>query len=127
MSKAKAAIVKAVRRAAALEIDGEKYELVYDFNAIAEAETLCGCNLLHGISAMFLNTMTALQLRGILYASLQPLQPGFSMDRIGQMIRIDTMPSIYKAIADAWSLSMPAAEKEKSENPPVADEPPAGD
>lgn len=131
---AKSMATKAVKKSATLEIDGARYFLVYDFNAIAEAESLCGVNLLHGISALFLNTMTAMQLRAILYASLQPLQPhkpatkdkpesGVSMAQAGQMIRINTMPAIMTAISEAWALSMPEA----TENPPGATVPPAGD
>ena len=75
MARDKAPVTGAVQKAAPLEIDGQTYQLVYDFNAIAEAERLCGANLLYGITAVFLNALTASQLRGLLYAALQSVQP----------------------------------------------------
>lgn len=119
MAKQKAAAVKAVQPSATLEIEGQKYSLVYDYNAIAEAEAVCGgqVNLLHGISALFLNTMSALQLRGILYAALKPLQPDITLAEAGALIKINTMPAIMTAIGEAWALSMPEQPKE---NPPGA-------
>lgn len=106
---------------AALEIDGQSYKLAYDFNAIAEAEEAAGCNLLHGISATLLNTMTAAQLRGLLYASLRRAQPNMTIAGAGSMIRLDTMPTIIEKISEAFALSMPR----KKENPTEAGGAPA--
>ena len=79
---------------ATLEIDGEKYELVYDYNAIADAEILTGnsCNLLHGLVAP--SSISALQLRGLLLASLKPRQPALTMADAGKLIRLDTIHAI---------------------------------
>jgi hypothetical protein len=128
MAKSKPSIVKSIQPSAKLEIDGRKYELVYDYNAIAEAEieTGNGVNLLHGIAAFMLRTMSALQLRGLLYAALKPRQPEITMQQTGALIRIDTMQAISAAINEAWGLAMPEAEA----NPPGAAgekaEPPSG-
>lgn len=121
LPKAKPAVIKAVQPSATLEIEGQKYQLVYDYNAIADAETVCGgqVNLLHGVSAMFLNTMSALQLRGLLYAALKPLQPDLTLSEAGALIKIHTMPAIMSAISEAWALSMP----EVPPDPPAADAP----
>lgn len=117
-SKTKPAVVKAVQPSAKLEIDGKTYELVYDYNAIAEAEieTGNGVNLLHGIAAFMLRTMSALQLRGIFYAALKPRQPEITMQQAGAMIRITRMQAISSAITEAWGLAMP----EPDPNPPAA-------
>jgi hypothetical protein len=136
MAKGKPSAAKAVQPSATLDIDGEKYQLVYDYNAIAEAEveTGNGVNLLHGISALFLNTMSALQLRALFYAALKPLQPyqpatgkapasGVSLAMAGRMIRIDTVPAIMAALSEAWSLSMP----EVKTTPPAVAGSPTGD
>jgi hypothetical protein len=100
---------------ASLTIAGETYRLIYSFNAIAEAETEAGCNLLHGISAALLNTMSAAQMRGLFYAALKPFQPAMTLAVAGAMIRIDTLPDIFEAISEAYKLAM-----EKPKNPPVA-------
>ena len=105
---------------AVLKLDGKMFELVYDFNSLCDTEPLVGCNLLHGISAAFLNTMKALQLRGLFYALLQPKQPfipatkdkpesGISIATAAHMIRVDTMADIAEAISTAFALSMSKA------------------
>lgn len=113
MPKEKPSVAKAVQPSATLEIDGVKFELLYDYNAIADAEILTGntCNLLHGLVAP--SSISALQLRGLLLASLKPRQPGLTMAEAGKLIRLDTIHSILRAIGEAWALSMP----ESKENP----------
>jgi hypothetical protein len=96
-----------------LEIDGKKYRLAADFNAIAEAESGAGCNLLHGISATLMNTMNMAQLRGLLYALMLRDAPATTLADAGKLIRLDTMPDIVEKISTAFALSMP----KKKENP----------
>lgn len=124
MPKTKPAVISAVQPSATFEIDGKKLHLVYDYNAIAEAEAETGgtVNLLHGISALFLNTMSALQLRGLFYAALKPKQPTVTLAEAGSMIRINTLPQIMEAISAAWAASMPT---ESKANPPGAGTTPA--
>lgn len=107
-TEVKPAVVEA---GAFLAIDGTRYELACDFNTLADHEPVAGCNLLHAIPALLLNTLSAVQLRGLLYASLQRFQPyvpasgkdkpesGVSLMTAGQMVRIETIPDIYAAIA----------------------------
>jgi hypothetical protein len=96
---------EAAEAGAFLTIDGTTYELACDFNTLADHEPVAGCNLLHAIPALLLNTLSAIQLRGLLYASLQKFQPyvsknsGVSLMTAGQMVRVDTIPDIYAAIA----------------------------
>lgn len=101
---------------ATLEIDGQAYSLIYDFNAIAEAEALIpDCNLLHGIAAVYRNTWNARQLRGLFYAALQRAHPQISLTGAGSLIGIDTMPEIRDALLAAYAASLPEAK-----NPPAA-------
>ena len=109
MAKSKAA--EAATQAAVVPIDGTDYRLVYSFNAIAEAEERAKCNLLHGLSATLLNTMTAGQLRGMFYAALRANHADLTIDQAGGLIRLDTLPGIVKAIGEAFVLSMPDAKK----------------
>jgi hypothetical protein len=104
---------------ATLRIDGESYNLVYDFNAIAEAEKLAQCNLLHGIASLLASGATAMQLRGLLYAAMRKAHPKMTIDKAGELIRIDTMPDIYEALGEAYRNSMPEAKK-------LAEDPTAG-
>ena len=87
------------------------YRLAYDFNAIAEAEQLAGCNLLQGMASVLLNTWTAAQLRGLFYAGLRKAHPDITIQEAGAMVRIDTMPAIHTALLKAYNSSLPEAER----------------
>jgi hypothetical protein len=104
-------------RFSTLEIDHKEYRLAYSYNAIALAEEASGCNLLVGLEN--LRDLTALQLRGLFYASLTPFQPSITVDQAGDLIGIASIGPITAAIADAYRKSMerPA---EKSQDPPPA-------
>lgn len=95
-----------------LEIDGRTYELVYDFDAIANAEKQSDCNLLHGMSATLLNTMSAAQLRGLLWASLRRRQPKMTLADAAALCRLDTVAEIVPAIAATFTAAMPAKKAE---------------
>jgi len=98
---------------ATLKVDGTEYKLVYDFNAIAEAEALTGLNLLTGMINLW-QDLTATKLmgasivRGLLYAALRPK---LDLEAVGHMIRVDTLTDIVAAIREAYAESMPVPEK----------------
>lgn len=123
-NKNKPAVVKAVQPSAKLEIDGQSYHLVYDYNAIAEAEVVTGygCNLLHGL--VMPSTISALQLRGLLFAALRARHEEMTIGDAGKLLRVDTIERVLKAIGEAWALSMP----EPKTNPSGAagEKPPSG-
>ena len=103
---------------AKLKVDGKEYRLVYDFNAIAEAEDICGCNLLQGMFRMG-GEWSAKQIRGLLYAALRIAQPEITLEQVGDLVRLDTLVSIPTALIEAYNLSMPEAKRLKlEENPP---------
>ena len=97
-----------------LEIDGYTYELVYDFDAIANAEKQADCNLLHGMSATLLNTMSAGQLRGLLWAALRRRHPKMTLADAAALCRVDTVPDIVPALAATFTAAIP------KRNPPGA-------
>lgn len=113
MSKApKPAVTGAVQRSAVLEIDGRSYDLVFDYNSVADAEALTGVNLLHGISAAMFGTVTAAQLRGLLFASLKPRNPDITLQQAGELISIGNLKQVYTALSEAWSASVPPQKAE---------------
>jgi len=114
-------------RFATLELAGEVYHLAYNFNAIAEAESLAGCNLLEGLES--LTGLNARQFRGLLYAALafdirtftqegRTIRRRLSISEAGDLIAVDDVQrlKIAQALAEAYRLSMP----EKKADPPVA-------
>lgn len=99
---------------AKLKLGGEEYSLCYSFNAIAEAERVAGCNLLIALEG--LQNLSAIQLRGLLYAALTKAHPDISIERAGALIGIKSLGPITTALASAYSLSM-----EDPANPPEAE------
>lgn len=91
-----------------LTIDGETYKLYADFNTLADYEAMTGANLLHAIPALLTNTLSANQLRGLLFAACQKNHPTVTLLKAGQMVRIDTMPDIYLALAGSGLIATKA-------------------
>lgn len=108
-----------------LEIDGETYQLAWDFGAIARAEKMADCNLLQGIAAVFGSGMNASQLRGLFYAALQRAQPKITLAEVDALIRIDTMPDIKDGLLLAWNASLPEKKRMLLADPPAAGSAPA--
>lgn len=102
-----------------ITIKGKTFDLCYDFNAVAEAEKLCGANLLQGIGGVILHTMTAAQFRGLFYAALIKAQPKMTIEAAGALMDMETMPEIREKLLEAYGVSMP----EKTPDPPAADAP----
>jgi hypothetical protein len=99
-----------------LDDDPQLYTLVYDFNEIADAEAVTGVNLLSAVSDM--QNMSAVQLRGLLYACLKTEHPKVLVTEAGDLLSRDSM-TVTKALGKVLG----AAEEEKA--PPKA--PPNGD
>lgn len=87
------------------------YSLVFDFNALAEAEAATGHDLLLKHPGAILQNLTAAGLRGLLKATLSARHPEITAAAAGAMIRPDTMTPICEAICEAWILSMPKQER----------------
>lgn len=103
-----------IQPSAALEIDGETYRLLFDFNALAEAERLTGHGLLRQHPAKYFRDLDAAGIRGFLYAALKAEHPQISVDAVGALLRVEFFQSIFGAISKAWILSMPERSKEDS-------------
>jgi hypothetical protein len=88
-----------------VELNGEEYKLIYTFGSLAEAEKLCGCNLLQGILKW--NEMSAVQLRGLLYAALRTLQPKMTLEQVDSLLsHVDDVAAAMSALLDAYNVSM---------------------
>jgi hypothetical protein len=95
----------------ALVVDGKAYTLACDFNTLADHEPATGANLLHAVPGILLNVLSAAQLRGLLYAALQKHHPyraatkesaesGISWAAAGAMLRVETLPEVYRALGE---------------------------
>jgi hypothetical protein len=81
-----------------LEVDGEVYQLSYDFNAIVRAEQATGINLLNNV----LGDIGAASLRGLLWAALLKDHPELTLEQAGSLIRPSNIGEVRKAIVIAW-------------------------
>jgi len=81
-----------------LILAGKTYQLVFDFNAIAQAEIATGINLLQAS----IDTASAQSLRGLLWASLLKQNPTISIEHVGSLITMKNAPTIWAAIREAW-------------------------
>jgi hypothetical protein len=109
------AALKSVLPKVKLTVDEVDYWLVYDFNAMAEAETLTGLNLLQCLSFQSLN---ATKVRGLLYAALLRLQPDTSLEDAGNLLGSTDSGVVMKAIGQAYLGSQPEPEPEVKNDQP---------
>ena len=98
-----------------LELHGKKFHLAFDFNAIATAESLTGLNLL---GKMDLQNLNAVQYRALLYSTLLKKHPEITLDEVGAMINLATLPAITVALVHAWTGSQPEVIEQDKPNPP---------
>jgi hypothetical protein len=98
-----------------LDNDPQIYRLVYDFNALCDAEAETKENLLQYVfvigkpSAIFI---TAAQQRAMLYALLKPGHPQVLLKEAGELLSRDT-----KRVADAMVRAL-GIESEESDDEP---------
>jgi hypothetical protein len=104
-----------------IDLNGKTYQLVYDFDAIAQAEDLTGLPLLVGVNWHGIN---ARRIRAMLFASLLKAHPEIKLKDVTKLITVSNLPKIETALVDAWWHSMPDQE-EANENPQQPEPEPA--
>ena len=87
-----------------LKIGDTELLLRYDFNAIAEAESVTGTNLLLALEN--LSKLSASQLRGLLYAAIVS-EPRPTLAEAGKLIRLDTIAPITFCLSEAYMRKIP--------------------
>ena len=100
-----------------LVLNGKTYYLHFSFNAIATAEELTGLNIL---DSMDLQNLNAIKYRALLYSTLLQEDPSITLERVGNMISLATLPAITVALVHEWTGSNPEiveAAKDEKANP----------
>jgi len=100
-----------------LILGGVERHLVFDFNAIVQAEKVTGVNMLRAS----IDSLSAESLRGLLWASLLKENPTLTLDQVGGLITMANAPIIYKAIVTAWFGSVHDAEDVSEDETPGED------
>ena len=107
-------------RFATLKIGEKEYKLAFDFNAIAEAERVCGVNLLAG-GLTFNPPPSANQFRGLFYAALSVADPEVTVEAAGRLITFQSLGPITRALMDAYGVSMPEPASNPTKATPAAE------
>jgi len=103
--------------------DPQVYVLQFDFNAICEAETATGCNLMHALAG---GGISASETRGLLYACLKASHPEVLLSEAGDLLSRDmssVLPALSKCLAEARDIeeeSEPVKVPEKAAGPVAA-------
>jgi hypothetical protein len=98
-------------------VDGTKFKLIYDFDALARAEEITGISLLFGVNW---GAISAPQLRGILFASVLKAHPETKLEDLTKHINLRNHARLTIAIKDAWINSIPDAEPDADPPQPKA-------
>jgi hypothetical protein len=105
-----------------LVLNGTKYNLVYDFNALVALEQATGRNLLDG-SAWDLTKFNGNDVRSFFWAGLLADHPEITIIDAGKLLDMKTIGPVFEAIGKAWGISLPKkpaapAVQEDSTSPP---------
>ncbi len=87
-----------------LTIGKNEFLLLYDFNALVDAEEEAGCNLLAAFERQGNNT--ARELRGLLFAMTRKKHDDLDIKQIGALINMDTLRDVTLAIGEACAVAV---------------------
>jgi hypothetical protein len=101
-----------------ITLGGKKYELVFDFDAIAEAEDITDRSLIVGMYTSEAVRPKISFLRALFFACAHALQPTLTYDEAKLLVTLKTFGDVWMKVLEAWRLSQPDAEESKdAENP----------
>lgn len=79
-------------------LGGFERQLCYDFNAIVQAETHTGINLVKAV----VEDITARSLRGLLWAAAIRYNPELTLEEVGTWITPRNISTIHAALVATW-------------------------
>ena len=102
-----------------LTLGGEKYQLLFTFDAVDTAETVLDRPLLMGLSQRDIYTPKISTVRGLLYACMLHNRPDTTFDKVKALINQRNMSEVWNVVRNAWVLGMaePAKDEDSTENP----------
>ena len=100
-----------------LTINGVEYELLFDLNAVAEAEELTDRPLLTGLRQRDISTPTISLVRAMLFASIRAKHPEVSFELAKSFVTRKNLGEIWAAVLTAWTQGLAEPDKDADENP----------
>lgn len=101
---------------AKLTLSGVEYKLVYDFEAIAEAEDILDKPLITGLRGRDITTPKVNLVRAMFFACAHAYHPELTYEQAKAFITRTNLVEIWPKVLEAWTLAQPDAEK-SNENP----------
>jgi hypothetical protein len=101
-----------------LKLAGVDYQLVYDFNSIADAEEIVDRPLITGLRSRDITTPTVGLVRAMFYATARTSHPELTYEHAKSLITKKTLPEVWGKVLEAWALAQAEPEKESDGNPP---------
>lgn len=100
-----------------LKLGGTEYALVYDFEAICEAEEILDRPLITGLRKRDITTPTVNLVRAMFYACAHSSQPALTYEQAKSLITRANLTEVWIKVLEAWTLGQPEPEEGEA-NPP---------
>lgn len=98
--------------ATSITIKGIKYPLVFDFQAVADAEEITGRSLIMGLRQKDFEAPSIKIVQAMLYACLKKTNPTISFELAKTFVTMKTIGKIWSAVTEAWAAAMTEADKD---------------
>ncbi len=105
-------------------VAGIKYNLRFDFDAIAEAEEIVDRSLITGLRPQDIRTPKVRLVQAMFFAAAHYDQPTLTYDVAKRLVTRETLPDVWPKVLEAWTASNPEPEVAEAEDA-SADPPPA--
>jgi hypothetical protein len=105
-----------------LSLGGLNYSLVFDFEAIADAEDLTGRALLTGLHAKDITAPTISLVRLMLYACLHAKQSKLTLDDVKALVTRKNIVEVWGKVLECWTAGMAEPEEDAVDADPTTDQ-----
>jgi hypothetical protein len=102
-----------------LTIGGVEYRLVFDLDAVAEAEDILDRALITGLTQQDVFRPKVSLVRAMLFAVLRREQPKLTYDEVKQIVTRANLTEVWTKVFEAWCQSNPEPEQDNSDEDPT--------
>lgn len=104
--------------AVTLQIAGSSFDLVFDFEAIADAEEITGRALLTGLRRRDIESPAINLVRAMLFACLHSEQPKVTFSEVKPLVDRKNITEVWGKILEAWTEGLAEPSEDKPADPP---------
>lgn len=103
-----------------LSLGGAEYRLVFDLDAVAEAEDMLDRALITGLTQQDVFRPKVSLVRAMLYAVLHHEHPEMTFDAVKHLVTRANLTEVWTKVFEAWCQSNPEPEHEADADPTQA-------